>query len=429
MIRIGDYFKAYAAKKLSAVDIDATRSRQSEIGGTDGLRSMFGTPDDKLYLEGKYVYLDDEMEQAPEIIDAPVTWYDPRRFKPGRRPEYRLLYRTKARPVISRVQPGDTLFVAQQDERNVYMLFVKEGSTVLRQLQWMFGMEAQEVVQVGPEIALQPELESLPVEDLLGLLGIEVDLSDASLLGKMPSRFLLTEAWPTGVEMAQLAQSLVPDADACTEPDVALMQWVQMETRLFQTLEKHKITDQIGAGFRTPTGDVDIEGFLRLSLSVNNRRKSRAGGSLELHMEAVLKANNVQYARQATTEGKKRPDFLFPSVDAYRDPGYPAARLTMLGSKTTLKDRWRQVLNEADRIPNKHLLTLQPGISEDQTDEMKAESLSLVIPRSLHGHGFSLRQQSWLLTVQDFLDELRTRQPVEFSTALKELPLTPSSRY
>lgn len=416
MTRIGDYFKAYAAKKLSAVDIDATRSRQSEIGGTDGLRAMFGTPRDKLYLEGKYVYLDDEMEQAPEIVDAPVTWYDPRRFKAGRRPEYRLLYRAKARPVISRVQPGDTLFVAQQNERNVYMLFAKEGSTVLRQLQWMFGMEAQEVVQVGPDLAVQPELEPLPVEDLLGLLGIEVDVSDASLLGKMPSRFLLTEAWPTGVEMAQLAQSLVPEVDARTEPDAALMQWVQMETRLFQTLEKHKITDQIGAGFRTPTGDVDVEAFLRLSLSVNNRRKSRAGGSLELHMAAVLEANDIRYDRQGTTEGKKRPDFLFPSADAYRDLNYPAARLTMLGSKTTLKDRWRQVLNEADRIPNKHLLTLQPGISEDQTDEMKAEHLQLVIPESLHGQGFSAQQRKWLLSVEAFLDEVERRQSLSGSS-------------
>jgi hypothetical protein len=30
----------------------------------------------------------------------------------------------------------------------------------------------------------------------------------------------------------------------------------------------------------------------------------------------------------------------------------------MLGSKSTLKDRWRQVLDEADRITHKHLLTL-----------------------------------------------------------------------
>ena len=38
----------------------------------------------------------------------------------------------------------------------------------------------------------------------------------------------------------------------------------------------------------------------------------------------------------------------------------------MLAVKTTAKDRWRQVLVEAERVETKHLLTLQEGISEIQ---------------------------------------------------------------
>ena len=56
----------------------------------------------------------------------------------------------------------------------------------------------------------------------------------------------------------------------------------------------------------------------------------------------------------------------------------------MLGAKSTLKDRWRQVLSEAERIDNKHLLTLEPGISENQTSEMQVKQLQLVLPRKLH---------------------------------------------
>jgi hypothetical protein len=56
----------------------------------------------------------------------------------------------------------------------------------------------------------------------------------------------------------------------------------------------------------------------------------------------------------------------------------------MLGSKSSCKDRWRQVLSETERIPHKHLLTLEPGISENQTDEMRAKLLQLVLPASLH---------------------------------------------
>ncbi len=52
----------------------------------------------------------------------------------------------------------------------------------------------------------------------------------------------------------------------------------------------------------------------------------------------------------------------------------------MLGVKSTCKDRWRQVLSEAARIPDKCLLTVEPGISENQTNEMQANRLQLVLP-------------------------------------------------
>ena len=61
-----------------------------------------------------------------------------------------------------------------------------------------------------------------------------------------------------------------------------------------------------------------------------------------------------------------------------------AALLVMLGVKSTSKDRWRQVLTEADRIPQKHLCTLEAGISAKQTDEMQRQQLTLVVPTGLH---------------------------------------------
>ena len=61
------------------------------------------------------------------------------------------------------------------------------------------------------------------------------------------------------------------------------------------------------------------------------------------------------------------------------------ARLTMLGAKSTCKDRWRQVLAEAEKISRKHLLTLEPGISEPQTHQMEASSLQLVVPQPVQG--------------------------------------------
>ena len=81
----------------------------------------------------------------------------------------------------------------------------------------------------------------------------------------------------------------------------------------------------------------------------------------------------------------------------------------MLGVKTTCKDRWRQVLNEAHRIPEKHLLTLQPGISEHQTTEMQQASLTLVLPRRLH-ETYSETQTGYLMDVSEFLTLVHERQ-------------------
>ena len=57
--------------------------------------------------------------------------------------------------------------------------------------------------------------------------------------------------------------------------------------------------------------------------------------------------------------------------------------LCTLAAKTTCKDRWRQVLNEADRLRdrNKYLCTLQQGVSSAQMDEMQAEQVVLVVPK------------------------------------------------
>ena len=57
--------------------------------------------------------------------------------------------------------------------------------------------------------------------------------------------------------------------------------------------------------------------------------------------------------------------------------------LCTLAAKTTCKDRWRQVLNEADRLRdrNKYLCTLQQGISSAQMDEMQTERVILVVPK------------------------------------------------
>ena len=81
----------------------------------------------------------------------------------------------------------------------------------------------------------------------------------------------------------------------------------------------------------------------------------------------------------------------------------------MLGAKSTCKDRWRQVLSEADRIEKKHLLTLESAISENQTNEMIDKQLQLVLPLPIH-ETYTKTQRLWLYSVKMFLEEVKEKQ-------------------
>nr|WP_246745944.1 type II restriction endonuclease [Ciceribacter sp. L1K22] len=177
---------------------------------------------------------------------------------------------------------------------------------------------------------------------------------------------------------------------------------------MFRRLERRIVSERLQSGFLAE-GGADIDGFLAFSLSVQNRRKARAGQSLENHLEALFTGHGIRYARGAVTESRNRPDFLFPGSAQYHDPSFPSDRLTMLGAKSTLKDRWRQVLAEAMRIKQKHLLTLEPAISGNQTDQMRSANLQLVLPRRLH-ESYRDNQRDWLMTVSDFIGLVKERQ-------------------
>lgn len=81
----------------------------------------------------------------------------------------------------------------------------------------------------------------------------------------------------------------------------------------------------------------------------------------------------------------------------------------MLAAKSTCKDRWRQVLPEADRLPQKHLITLEPAISVAQTAQMEESNLQLVVPLSIQS-SYADTQREWLMSLKGFLEVVSHRQ-------------------
>lgn len=165
-------------------------------------------------------------------------------------------------------------------------------------------------------------------------------------------------------------------------PDKRLVSRRRCEYEIFQSVEEAYYLPKIKGAVHT------LDTFVGLAQSILQSRKSRSGNSLELHAREIMSEEGlvagVSFSHRPVIEGGKKPDFLFPTKAAYETKGFPTARLRMLAAKTTCKDRWRQVLNEADRIREKHLLTLQEGVSEGQFREMSEAGVRLVVPLELH---------------------------------------------
>lgn len=180
--------------------------------------------------------------------------------------------------------------------------------------------------------------------------------------------------FPTGDDIFQRVIAVLPGGSSLTY-DQLLLKRRELEFAVFAKIEEAHVLPQIQSGF------LSVDKFISYSLGVANRRKSRTGKSLELNLSQIFRDAKLSFSEQAVTENQKKPDFLFPSQEAYHNDAFPDVKLHMMAAKTCCKDRWRQVLSEADRIPRKHLFTLQEGVSVSQFEEMKAGGLRLIIPQ------------------------------------------------
>ena len=401
--RLSDLFSGVVAKRISAVEADPDRSNQHEFNATAEMRRIFGD-DDRRDIPARFIRFADE--ETAISASGVVSWYDARR-RHASRTEYRLYYRSN--DVTGLLEPGGTLFIALRRNGDVLVAAAPGDSTVSSQLMWLFGIRERSFSgTVASLVGRDHDAElGFAARFILDELGEEPEEPEAGLLDRLVGPF--GTKFPTTREFSEFARNSMSGIDPCGDPDAALLSWMDREEQLFRRLERRVVAETVTRGFTTPAGDVDVDGFIQFSLSVQNRRKARAGRALENHIAAALQANGIQFAHGAVTENHNRPDFLFPDAASYHDPAFPASLLTMLGSKSTAKDRWRQVLSEAERIRPKHLLTLEPGISAHQTDEMRAKELVLVIPAGLHDT-YLAQQQASLLKVSDFIRMVRSRQ-------------------
>jgi hypothetical protein len=343
-----------------------------------------------------------DYDDEPITEQGELSWYDSRKNQPHRSAEYRLYFTVNT--VMQMANVGDIVIIAKtKKERELLVIVAEKETTIASQLLWLFGFSSLE----HPGFSIREELETerdriaFASRIILENIGIEVEIEDTNYLENMLIKF--NGHFPTTREFSAYARSTIGNIDFGKDHDNVLMSCYEREEILYRTLEKHIVGEKLRTGFN------DVDDFFDYSKSAQNRRKSRAGLALENHLEFIFQKNKIRYDRTPITENKSKPDFLFPGINEYRDTTFNAINLTMLGVKSTCKDRWRQVLSEADRIDTKHVLTLESSISISQTDEMIKRSVQLVVPQRIIGT-YKPEQQKWLYTVSDFIALVKQKQ-------------------
>jgi len=307
----------------------------------------------------------------------------------GTRNEYRLTRFGKGFPFLDDENIGDLLVLCKKSS-DFYEAFVFQSDEEIDDFFAAMNISSIDTNGIIPK-QFQPSAEDKILQCFDAFL--------KSLKLDFPSTYSLAT---NSRNCYNIANSITPQI-VIANPDREILNWLNSEFQLFKVIENDRYSERIKTPFKT------VEELVETANTILNRRKSRAGKSLEHHLAEIFRTFELLFATQVTTEDNKKPDFLFPNVEAYYDKNFNPAKLTMLASKTTCKDRWRQILNEADRIKTKHLFTLQQGISKNQLEEMYKYNVCLVVPKP-YLTSFPPEYRSRILTLDNFVTHIQQTQ-------------------
>ena len=115
-----------------------------------------------------------------------------------------------------------------------------------------------------------------------------------------------------------------------------------------------------------------------LSQSNTQSRRSRAGKEFEMIIERILILKGYKYEVQAR-RAHEQIDFCLPSVDKVNRDPHGSASLSL---KTTIRERYRQVLDEAESMKGVFncLLTLDNNITQKTVESVREKGVYLVVP-------------------------------------------------
>lgn len=148
-----------------------------------------------------------------------------------------------------------------------------------------------------------------------------------------------------------------------------------------------------------------------LSTSNTNSRRSRAGKTFEQLFAKALQAFGIPFQDQNMLGGEffkqnnlgKKVDFVIPNATQYLELRNKCA---IISTKTTLRERWQQVVEELSRskVPHIYLATLDEHITLPTIRLMKSYNITLVVPKTIKNKYLSEHN---LVGFQEFFEELK----------------------
>ena len=416
-------FRGVAWKRLSAHEVDPSVSHGHEFQGVEGLRQLLGTQHHRFAVT--YMLLSDDTDNI-ESIRSEAQWYDSRANQPRRSAEWRLYYPADVWQIQTKMHAGDLMVMAVTKPGDLVVMLTSAGSTRESQLRALFSIDESQPDDLFSADESRPDklrIKTFEKSEALGFVAASIleELGfapaevpkgeDSALVQALALELSRTNplALPPGQQVSALIRNRSRAINTVEDPDGALLKWIETEEAVFRSWEDGVVARRLNAGFVRKDGTADVEGYRDFSMSLRQSRVSRAGTALEQHFAQILRDNQIRFESRPSIDGGERPDFLFPGKKEYDDNSYPTSRLRMLAAKFTAKDRWRQVLNEAARVTDKHLLTLESPISANQLRLMTTARLRLVIPLPIQSL-FPAPSRAQLLSVRQFVSEIRALQ-------------------
>ncbi len=293
--------------------------------------------------------------QDERATESCVTWYGAKT-----RSEYRLTRFGSDFPWLREDNVGN-LFVLVPTDNSNFLAFVLDLEEDIEEIQATLGIELYDNWAVYPEVVVSTK----PLDCIDNCFHTFVDS-----LKSFPSTMVFSQKTLDAINTCEKNfQKFIIDDQ--------LMTLIESEYKLFKLAEQKLCKPDISRRFES------VDEFVEVASTIMNRRKTRAGRSLENHVAYLLKEAKIPFDLRPSVDGKVQPDILIPGKKQYLDPAYPVNKLYVIGIKRTCKDRWRQVLSEAKRIPTKHILTIQPAISVAQLKEMHEKHVNLIVPKRL----------------------------------------------